>query len=157
MGTALSHLSCALTGMTVGGLLLCVQTAAALDDRVIEPAAVAGAEVRTLDEDPLRGLITRRTVTRFGDAFYRRFASEWQTFDTAGLDAVIIEERPTANQGSLITVRYAREVAFRGVVRPQGPAPEELADIAVANVQHWVRQYEMNRGRDDPDLAEEEL
>ena len=163
MGTALSDLSGSVVRSTAATVFLIVLTmppAFALQDNldagVIEPEAMTSDDAG-IDDQPLRGLLTRRTVTRFGDDFYRRFASQWQNLNHEGRESIVIEERPSANRGSLITVRYAREVVFRGFVRPRGPNPEDVADEAVARVERWVQQYEQTRGRSDPDLAEEEL
>ncbi len=164
MGTALSDLSRSVVRAAAGTTFVMALTMPPafaldgdLDTGVIEPDAMTDPDDADIDDEPLRGLLTRRTVTRFGDDFYRHFANQWQNIDHDGRQSIVIEERPSANRGSLITVRYAREVVFQGFVRPRGPNPEDVADEAVARVERWVQQYEQTRGRSDPDLAEEEL
>lgn len=164
MGTALSDLSrSVILALAFPALVAGLTTppvsvfADDLDTGVIEPNAMKEPDDVEVGDEVLQGLLTRRTVTRFGDEFYRRFANQWRAVEHAGRQSIVIEERPTATRGSLIIVRYAREVAFRGYVRPRGPDPEDVADEAVARVERMVQQYERTRGQSSPDLAEEEL
>lgn len=132
----------------------------AFDDGVIEPdgETIEDEEVIGEGAPPLQGVVVRRTITRFGDEFYRIFARAWRRQELEAPRPILIEERPSAQDGSRIRVRYSGDVLFETTLRPHGPDPAQVAEQAAGRVAERVgRRVNAGPGSGHPDLAEEEL
>lgn len=136
-----------------------------LDETVLETdqpleshAPLEPLEVGVLGDQVLNGAVVRETVTHLGDAFYRRFAAQWRADGIEGLDDVlVVEEQAAMKQGSLIYIRYQRDVIFSARIGPQRSDPETVAGVALEAVFDAVaRRLLIQRAgqeQGDPDLA----
>lgn len=130
---ALSWLLATVLGISPGELL-------ALGDGVIEPEGetIEDGEVIGGEAAPLRGVVIRQTMTHLGDEFYRFFSQDWRQQDLAAPRPILIEEQPSAQDGSRIRVRYSQDVLFETTLRPHGPDPAQVAEQAVGQVTERV-------------------
>lgn len=132
----------------------------AFDDGVIEPDGETIEDEAVIGEggSPLQGVVVRRTITRFGDEFYRSFARVWRRQELEAPRPIVVEEHPSAQDGSRVRVRYSGDVLFETTLRPHGPEPGQVGEQAANRIADRIeRRMAAGLRNNHPDLAEEEL
>jgi len=128
------------------------------DDRIETDAPLEPSVEGPQDLDGLSGAVTQRTVTHMGNEFYRQFASYWRSLGVQAQGVLVVEERPSAEDGTQVFVTYGRQRVFETTIGPRGPSMDELGREAARIVADTVAQLDQAGGnQQDPDLAEEEL
>jgi len=109
------------------------------------------------DEAELKGFITDNTVSRSGQAFYRKFCERLNA--TSPLDFnLAVKERPSARWGVLVWVEQDNQPLYRRFLQPNVSDMEQTAyDAADFVVQEINRRKVESLFEDTIDLAKDEL
>lgn len=122
----------------------------ATDESTIIPEPPA-----TLD---LTGVVIDRTMTTFGRVFYTEFSKRWAETTHARTLVLIVDEKPSARTGSLVTITYQRDVLFRGFISPARSDIERFASMAVWESTRRAEIIErLKDGAGNPDLGKDEI
>lgn len=122
------------------------------------PVPEADLDAGRISKDPLRGLIINRTMTVIGWDFYRNFSTIWQALYPQSEVNLTVVERPTAQFGSEIWVRYMNQTVFHTFLSPARSRAREESKQAVEIAHNGVQNIEIQRKYvQDDDLGPEEL
>ncbi|MFV0575426.1 MAG: CsgE family curli-type amyloid fiber assembly protein [Vibrio sp.] len=120
------------------------------DQSQLESQAFRAAEVS--------GVIVDRTITRLGKDFYSFFSRKIYEQLTNLDQNVLVEERPTALSGSIITVFHQSTPIYRTALSPGRKQAEDKSEEAFQVLQNYMLQWELEKKfRDKTDLADSEL
>jgi len=108
-------------------------------------------------EAELQGFIIDHTVSRSGQAFYRKFCERLN--DTSALDFnLAVKERPSARWGILVVVEQNNQPLYRRFLQPNVNDMEQTAyDAADFVLQEINRRKVEALFEDTIDLAKDEL
>lgn len=138
----------------LAGLLSCTHVFA--EDEEIDGGAQL--DTKPLKSYEISGVIVDRTVTRLGKDFYSFFSRQIYE-QMSGLDQnLLIEEKPTALSGSIITVYHLSTPIYRTALSPGRQQAEDKSAEAVEKLQQYILRWELEKKyRDKTDLADDEL
>lgn len=108
-------------------------------------------------EVELRGLLLNQTRTFAGQAFYRAFVDGWLALDSDNSYSLVIVERPSARNGSQITVKYAEQVVYQQFIHFNANRAQRAGQNAPASVYNKVVAADVEEIFSNPDLANDEI
>ncbi len=85
-------------------------------------------------EDEIGGILTNRTITRFGQQFYLAFTHQYRLSEQDSGPSLVIVERPSARWGSLIWVEHNNMRLYQFFWQPGKNGIEVIARKAVDEV-----------------------
>lgn len=103
------------------------------------------------------GLLINETRTFAGRAFFDAFATIWQAYDPNSRYTLVVLERPSARNGSQVTVSYLGNPVFQRFIGFNARAAERAGRDASATTFNAVTAIELDRQIIDPDLGRDEL
>lgn len=111
-----------------------------------------------LGDEALRGLIINRTMTVIGWDFYKSFSQVWEALYPNSKDTLTIVERPTAQFGSEIWIRYGNDDVYHTFLSPARSQARQESKDAVEAVHKNIAAIDVQRKfTQNEDLAPEEL
>lgn len=108
-------------------------------------------------EIELHGLLLNQTRTFAGQAFYKAFVDSWLTLDPDNTYSLVITERPSARNGSQITVKYADQVVYQQFIHFNASRAQRAGQAAPAVVYDKVVSADVEELFTNPDLAKDEI
>ncbi len=103
------------------------------------------------------GILVNKTITWFGQDFFNHFAREWRNQFFRG-DGVVIEERPSARQGTLVIIRYKGSIVYQASIAGTRSNSRERGAQAVSFVLSRVQNIDLAAsGYGERDLAADEI
>lgn len=108
-------------------------------------------------EVELKGLLLNQTRTFAGQAFYKAFVDAWLTIDPDNAYTLVISERPSARNGSQITVKYADQVVYQQFIHFNASRAQRAGQAAPAAVYDKVVSADVEELFTNPDLAHDEI
>lgn len=104
------------------------------------------------------GLVLDQTLTPAGQDFYQAFVAAWRDRPRVDRYALVIQERPSARQGSQLTINQGHRRVFQARLPARRAAAREFAErVADYTYQTLVEGDLQALLFRDPDLAREEL
>lgn len=88
------------------------------------------------------GILVNKTITWFGQDFFKHFAREWRNQYFQG-DGVEVEEKPSARQGTLVIVRYKGNVVYRASIAGTRSQSRERGAQAVSYVLSRIQNIDI--------------
>nr|WP_258197960.1 curli production assembly/transport protein CsgE [Pseudomonas capeferrum] len=112
---------------------------------------------RAATEDEMMGFIVDNTISHIGHNFYYEFTDRLRA--TSRLDFnLVVNERPDARWGSLVSVEYEREVLYRRFLPPNTTQLKDEAVAAADLVKQLIIERKLQRMlQDTTDLERDEL
>ncbi len=103
------------------------------------------------------GILVNKTITWFGQDFFNHFAREWRNQFYKG-DGVVVEERPSARQGTLVIIRYKGSIVYQASIAGTRSNSRERGAQAVSFVLSRVQNINLAAsGYGERDLAADEI
>ncbi len=115
---------------------------------------LAAGNLRAVEVE-VPGLLTDRTVSSVGHDFYRAFSDKWESSYTGNLS---INERPSAQWGSWITITVNQDVVFQTFLFPTKRDFDSNVNAAVAQTQEALDRRQIDQALlSTGDLARDEF
>ncbi|MFL0799083.1 MAG: curli production assembly/transport protein CsgE [Agarilytica sp.] len=103
------------------------------------------------------GILVNKTITWFGQDFFNHFAREWRNQFYKG-DGVVVEERPSARQGTLVIIKYKGSIVYQASIAGTRSNSRERGAQAVSYVLSQVQNINLAAsGYGERDLAADEI
>ncbi|MFL0803120.1 MAG: curli production assembly/transport protein CsgE [Agarilytica sp.] len=103
------------------------------------------------------GILVNKTITWFGQDFFNHFAQEWRNQFYKG-EGVVVEERPSARQGTLVIIRYKGSIVYQASIAGTRSNSRERGAQAVSFVLSRVQNIDLAAsGYGERDLAPDEI
>jgi len=112
------------------------------------------------DEGILSDIVVDQTITFYGRRFYEEFALRVGNSNLKGYGSLVVDERPYADSGSLISISRNQQVISEVTVYAADRHIEENAELAASQVIERVSTmvfFERLNINTDPDLVGREF
>ena len=100
--------------------------------------------VRSADLE-VDGLIVDETITKIGRDFYDIFHRQWEAPAGATNFTILIQEKPTRNNGAYVVVSVNDEPVFEYTLQPRYDLIEEVATYTVSMVYEYLVSDQLNK------------
>jgi curli production assembly/transport component CsgE len=105
----------------------------------------------------LGGLVINETRTFVGQEFFNAFIGLWQAYDPESVYTLVIQERPSAQTGSQITVICFGKPVYQRFISFNARRAAQTGEDAAGTVFRSVQGAQLDSMLGDPDLGRDEL
>lgn len=110
------------------------------------------------DDTQIGGLVVNETITWFGQDFYHYFSREWRNQQQIKNQTIVLEEIPSARQGTQIVIRYKGNIVYQTSIAGTRSSSRERGSNAVTTVLTRVLDIDFSSiGLQQADLSANEL
>ncbi len=121
-------------------------------------SGVVGSAKGLASDINIKGLLMDKTITWFGHDFFFYFAREWRNKPFSGRHTLVIEEKPSARNGTQVEIRYKGQLVFKTAISNMRSLTRELGAQAVSLVLQRLQDIEFQASNNQfADLRGEEI